>query len=893
MSPERLYRLLLCAYPREFREDLGGEMAALFRARLRDEARRGRAARARFWARTLLDVLANAGAERLARRTRRAPRPPGKGQAMDTLRQDLRYALRSLLRAPAFLAVAVATLALGIGANGAIFSAVNAVLLRPLPFPDADRLVFVWGRTAADSQSAVSWPEFVDWREQNRSFEAMAVWRPQSVTLTGSGEPERLIGAFVTASLFPLLGATPQLGRTFEPGETEPGAVRPVAVLSHGLWHRRFGGDPGILGRTLVLNGHPLTVIGVMGPDLAHGRAPFNAYVLDTEAWLPAPYFPNEKGLVRGVTELLVMAKLRRGVALESAQAEMQVIARGLEQAHPETHAGRTASIRPLHEDMVEEVRPALLVLLGAVGLVLLIACGNVANLLLARASHRHREIAVRSALGAGRRRIVRQLLTESLLLAAGGGLAGLAVAYGGVRALAWLLAASGNGRLLPADTGLDARVLAFTAAITLLTGLLFGALPALHASRPDLGAVLKEGRGAGAGRARRRFRDALVVWEVALSMVLLVGAGLLLQSALALHRADPGFRAERVLTWEFRLPVSRYREPAQIAGFFRQVTERMSAVPGVESVALVRAIPFSGNGGSELYAVDGREEPRAGQEPRAQSNIVSPAYFETMHIPLLRGRVFDARDRADSPRVVVINATMARQVWPDEEPLGRRLRFKGREDWATVIGVVGDVRHSGLDEAPTAQVYTAHEQDPRIFACLVARTAGDPRAMAEPLRRAFWTVDPDQPVWKVRTMEELVSAARGSSRAMATLVGVFAVASVLLAAIGLYGVMSYAVSLRTREIGIRMALGAGGREVMRLVVGRGVALTAAAVLVGLAGAAALGRVLVTLLFGVTPTDAPTFLLAAALMFTVSLLASYLPARRAARLDPLHALAEE
>jgi putative ABC transport system permease protein len=551
------------------------------------------------------------------------------------------------------------------------------------------------------------------------------------------------------------------------------------------------------------------------------------------------------------------------------------------------------ASVRPLHEDMVEEVRPALLVLLGAVGLVLLIACGNVANLLLARASHRHREIAVRSALGAGRRRIVRQLLTESLLLAACAGVAGLAVAYGGVKALAWLLAASGAGRMLPADAGLDLRVVAFTAAITLLTGVLFGVLPALHASRPDHGAVLKEGRGSGAARARRRFRDALVVWEVALSMVLLIGAGLLLQSALALHRADPGFRPERLLTWEFRLPVSKYRHPAQIAGFFRQALERMAAVPGVESVALVRAIPFSGNGGSELYAVDGRPEPLPGREPRAQSNIVSPAYFHTMGIPVLRGRVFDDRDRADKPPVVVVSATMARQAWPGEDPLGRRLRFKGREPWATVIGVVGDVKHSGLDQAPTAQVYTAHEQDARIFACLVARTAGDPRAMAEPLRRAFWSVDPDQPVWKVRSMEELLGAARGSSRAMATVVGVFAALSVLLAAVGLYGVMSYAVALRTREIGIRMALGARGREVMRLVVGRGLALTAAAVVLGLAGAAALARVLATLLFGVASTDAPTFAAAAALMFGVSVFATYLPARRAARLDPLHALAED
>jgi putative ABC transport system permease protein len=898
MNAERLYRRLLRAFPREFREDVGGEMAALFRQRHRHEKARGWRALARFWLRTAGDLAANAAGERWdAWRAGRAPasagRPARRGRTMDTLAQDLRYARRALQRAPGFTAVAVLTLALGIGGTTAIFSAVDAVLLRPLPFPDSDRLVFVWARSEGSGQMAASWPEFVDWRTQARSFSEMAVLRGQSVNLSGSGEPERLIGAFVTARLFPLLGAKPQLGRTFEPAETEVGSAQPVAVLSDGLWRRRFGADPGILGRSLLLNGQPLTVVGVMGPDLAPGRAPFDAYFMSTDVWIPTPYFPNARGLERGQGELLVLARLRDGVTVAQADSEIRAIAGRLERAYPDTHAGRTAYVKPLQEEIVAEVRPALLVLLGAVGLVLLIACANVANLLLARASHRHREIAVRSALGAGRPRLVRQLLTESLLLAAAGGLLGLLAAHAGVRGLAWLLAASGTPGLLPADLGIDARVLAFAAGTTLLTGLLFGALPAVHASRTDVGSVLKEGRGGGAGLTRRRFRDALVVWEVALSLMLLIGAGLLMRSALRLYHADPGFRPERLLTWEFRLPTSKYGEPAQIAAFFRQALERVRAVPGVESADLVRAVPLSSNSGSERYLVEGRPEPVPGQEPVALTNIVSTGYFRTMGIPLLRGRAFDEHDRADRPPVVVINATMAATVWPGQEAIGRRLRLKSQERWATVIGVVGDVKHTGLDELPRAQVYSTHEQDARIFACLVARTTGEPLAMVGALRKAFWSVDPDQPVWRIRTMEDLLSAARGSARAMATLVGVFAAVSVLLAAIGLYGVMSYAVALRTREIGIRMALGAPGPAVMRLVVGRGMALAGVAVLVGLAGAAALSRVLATLLFGVKPTDGATFAAAGALMAAVSLLASYLPARRAARLDPLSALAEE
>jgi predicted permease len=511
-----------------------------------------------------------------------------------------------------------------------------------------------------------------------------------------------------------------------------------------------------------------------------------------------------------------------------------------------------------------------------------------VANLLLARASHRRRELAVRAALGAGRTRLFRQLLTESALLALLGGALGLLVGNWG---LALLVTVAPPG-VLPGSVALDGRVTAFALALTAATGLCFGLVPAVQASRPDLDGVLKEAGRGGSGAAGHRFRDALVVAEVTLSLVLLVGAGLLLRSALALQHADLGFRPDHLLTAEFRLPPAKYPEPRAIAAFLRQALERIRAVPGIESAALVRAVPFSGNGGSTTYEVEGQPEPAKGREPVTQLNIVSPGYFRTMGIPWLRGRDFDEHDTADVPPVAVVNDTMARQLWPGIDPVGRRLRLRDA-GWVTIVGVAGDVRHSGPSEPPQPQVYTTHEQDARIFACVVARTAGDPMAMAAPMRAALWSVDKDQPVWKVRALEELVTGSRGTARAMSLLVGVFAAVAVVLAGVGLYGVMAYAVSRRTREIGIRMALGAASGRVMRLVVGRALALTTVAIVLGATFAAALARLLGTLLFGVGPADPLTFLAAAAALATVGALAAYLPARRAAGIDPMRALAEE
>jgi len=807
---------------------------------------------------------------------------------MDSLLQDLRYAVRTLVERPGFAVVAALTIALGVGGTTAMFGVVDAVLLRPLPYAEPDRLVMLWTRTPGAPQAAASWPEFVDWREQNHSFEDMAAWRGQSVNLTGGAEPERVIGAFVSDRFFPLLGAHAVLGRTFTAEETDPASARPVVVLGHGLWRRRFGSDRGILGRSLILNGQSHTVVGVLGPDFDAGNAPANGWFMGTDVFLPVSYFPNKKGLVRGETEILVIGRLRPDVSLTQARTDMAVVARRLEQAYPDTHAGRSVEIVPLHDQIVGSYRPALLVLLGAVGLVLLIACANVASLLLARAGRRRRELAVRAALGAGRRRLLRQLLTESALLALLGGVLGLVAGHWG---LALLLSVAPAG-VVPASVGLDGRVMAFALVLTAATGLCFGLVPALHASRADLDSVLKEAGRGGSGAAGHRFRDALVVAEVTFSLVLLVGAGLLLRSAVALQRAEIGFRPDHVLTAEFRLPPSKYQEPRAIAAFFRRTLERLRAVPGIESAALVRAVPFSGNGGSMTYEVEGQPEPSPGREPVAQLNIVSPDYFRTMGIPQVAGRDFDEHDTADVPVVAVVNRTMARQLWPDVDPLGRRVRLR-EAGWVTVIGVVGDVRHSGPSEPPQPQIYTTHEQDARIFACIVARTAGDPMAMAAPMRAALWSVDKDQPVWKVRAMEDLVTGSREAARAVSLLVGVFAAMALALAGVGIYGVMAYSVSQRTREIGIRMALGAASDRVLRLVVGRALALTGIAIVIGAAGATALARLLGTLLFGVGPTDPATFAAAAVTLAVVGVLAAYLPARRAARIDPVRALAEE
>ncbi|MEJ7813062.1 MAG: ABC transporter permease, partial [Gemmatimonadaceae bacterium] len=861
-AAERLHRALLRTYPAAFRAEYGEEMERFVRDRV-GEARYGTGwiARARLCAHVLLDAARTAPREHgraLVSRVRGTPGtddvPPGdhtRGDVMDMLLQDARFALRTLARRPVFATVAIATLALGIGATTAIFSVVNALLLRPLLLPEPDRVLMVWDATAAAPRGQVSYPDWLEWRAGARSFEALAIMRGQSVNLTGGDEPERLAGSFVSADFWPVLRAAPALGRGFSRAETELPTAEPVAVVSDGLWRRRFGGDPALLGRSLTLNGRAFTVVGIMP-----ATAPlFGA----TDVWLPIPYYPNANGFDRGQGSMTVMGRLRAGATSARASAELGAIARREAERYPATNAGHGIMVEPLHETLVGDLRPVLLILLGAVALVLLIACANVANLQLAHAAARRREISVRAALGAGRARLVRQLLTESLILSALGGALGAALAHVAARALAGIV---------PLDTAsfapiaVDARVLGFAAAVSLLTGTLFGLVPAVHGSRADLGASLKRGTHRFVpGLGRVSARDVFVVAQVALSIVLLVGAGLLTRSLIRLRGADPGFDPRGVLTMEFRLPATKYADDARVADFFTRALAAIRAVPGVRGAALVRAVPLSGNAENLPYIVEGRPAARdAADAPAVHRNIVSPGYFRTMAIPLVAGRDFTDADGPTAPGVVVVNAELARREWPGQPAVGKRIRLgDGDAPWLTVVGVVGNAKHYALSDAPFTQGYIPYRQKPLIFTSIVVRAAGNPLALAGAVRGAIWQVDRDQPVWRVRTMEEVLAGSVEQQRVTTRLLGAFAALALLLAGVGVYGVMSYAVAQRAHEVGLRMALGAKRGQVLALVVRRGMALAAVAIVIGLATALAATGALASQLFGVSRLDPVTF----------------------------------
>ncbi|HEX6999933.1 MAG TPA: ABC transporter permease [Gammaproteobacteria bacterium] len=810
-----------------------------------------------------------------------------------SLAQDARYAWRTLRKSPAFTLVAVLILALGIGACTAVFSLASAVLLKPLPFAEPDRLVVLWSdftRVGGSDRGNPSPANYVDWKERSRSFEDMAALVSVSYNLTGAGEPQRLAGIRATGNLFSVLGLDAKLGRTFTPADEAPDAL-PVAVVSERFWLSRFGGDPGLIGRSITLNGVAHVVVGVVPPDFRFPNP-------DAAVWVPARFSPEELAR-RDAYYMFVVARLRAGVPLSAAQAEMTTIAAAVAREHPE-NAGLGTFVTPLHEHLSRTVRPAVFLLLGAVGVVLLVTCANVANLLLARGASRVKELALRQTLGADRRRMLAQLFTENALLGAAGLLLGMAVAFLAFGYLARLVPET-----FPAGTrlGLDWRVLAFSGALGVATVLLFGAAPALAAARLDFADALKKGPGRGATATGGGARNALVVAEITLTVVLLAAAGLLLRSYAAVLAADPGFRPQSLLIAETALPQAKYAESSARNSFYESVLERVAAIPGVEAVAYANYVPLTFDGGYAAITIEGRppwtEEELGGH--LVADRAVSPGYFDALGVPLLRGRDFDERDAPGAPLAVIISESLARAHWPDGDPLGQRLKLgppRSESPWYTVVGIVGDVRQMALDQPPRPQLYFPLAQVPSMFPFLwpqhlLVRAEGDPMALAGAVRAAVWSVDPNQPVAAVRSMEQVFDAQLANRNLQMTLVSGFAALALVLASVGLYSVLSYTVALRTSEIGVRMALGAQRRNVIGAVLRSAAKLAACGVALGIAGAFGIARLLSSFLFGVSPTDALTFTAVPALLLGVALLAAYVPARRAARVDPLEALRAE
>jgi predicted permease len=813
---------------------------------------------------------------------------------MEALLRDLRYGIRSLLKRPGFTAIAVITLALGIGANTAIFSVVNAVLLRPLPYAEAEQLFVPWG-SKGDTQHhmVVSYPDFVDWQTQTKTLAHVAAYNSSGTLLReGDAEPELIVGAAVSADLFPLLNVAPILGRPFSRADDQPNAPT-VIVLGYDLWRRRFNADPNIIGQQIKIASTSATVLGVLPEGFR-----FPAQATRTEFLRPLAPTLGDRTLRRNSYSLRVVARLKPGVTAAAAESEMRAIGAQLERQYPDEGFRLGARLISLHEEMTWGSRTPLLVLLGAVGFVLLIACANVANLLLARAASRHREMAIRAALGAGRRRVVRQLLTESLLLSLIGGALGLLVAWWGVHLL---LAASPLNIPRLKDAGLDTNVLAFTAVVSVLTGVIFGLAPALQASRADLQDALKEGgRNAGGGAVRNRVRALLVVVEVALSLVLLVGAGLLGKSFLLLSAVRPGFEPEHVLSTDLSLAKGKYPQPEQQQAGFAEIVRRAAAVPGVEAAAVIYPLPFGGDSNANTFLIAGRPALRPEDKPISNHRAISSDYFRALNIPLSRGRPFDGRDTQHTTPVIIVNETLARRYFAGTEALGQHIIIEGeRGDNGVppareIIGIVGDVRHEGLDTESGPEYYVPYTQAPEAFMSLVVRSAADnPGSLAASVREVIKQVDKDQYVAAIQPMTKLVAESIARRRFNTMLTGLFAVVALLLASIGIFGVLNYTVAQRTQEIGLRVALGAQTRDVLRLVLGQGVRLISSGIALGLAVSFALTRVLAGMLFGVKPTDPLTFVAVSFLLASVALLACYVPARRATKVDPLVALRYE
>src|ERR1041384_2188130 len=806
---------------------------------------------------------------------------------MDTFLKDLRFALRTMRRSPGFTSVAILALALGIGANSAIFSVVNSVLFRPLPYRDPNRLVMIWENHQQNGGPEREWAspaDLKDWREQPQSFEHVAGLLGWGPTLTGSGEPEDLQGAAVSYDTFDMLGVAPAIGRAFTAADDNAGAER-VALLSHQLWQRRFGSSPDVVGKPVTLGGVNFTIVGVMPRALSFP-------ILNTSEIFtpPGPILATAlKGCNRGCVVLRVIAKVKEGVSLQNAQAEMSTFAARIAEQYPDTSNGVGTLLVPLHEQLVGNVRLAMLVLLGAVALVLLIACANVANLLLSRAAAREKEVAIRAALGASRARLIRQHLTESLVLAVIGGAVGLLIAFWMVDVLV-SFAPKGTPRL--EEITVDIGVLAFTFAVAVATGLVFGLAPALLASRTNFNSALKEGgRDQRATSRGNRVRSALVIAEVSLALMLLVGAGLLIKSFINLQHVDPGFNPRAVLRADVGLPRTRYADRAQAAAFFKQLVDRVSTLPGVEVAGAVSTLPLSGEGTDTSFLIEGRPRPEANREPVAFYSKVTPDYFRAMGIRLQRGRVITDADTADSPKVVVISETMARRYFEGEDPLGKGLLFG--KDRREIVGIVSDVKYFGLNLEARPAMYFSEQQYAERGMSLVLRTSGDSMSLASAVRSEVQTLDQNLAVSNVMPMEQLVSASLAEPRFVLLLLGVFAGAALVLSVIGVYGVVSYSVTQRSHEIGVRMALGAQIGDVLKLVLRQGMLLVGSGVAIGLGGAFVMSRLMESLLFGVGARDLITFAATALVLAGVALGACFVPARRAAKVDPMVALRYE
>jgi len=801
---------------------------------------------------------------------------------MDSIIKDIRYGVRGLLKRPGFTAIALVALALGIGANTAIFSLVNAVVIRPLPFPDPDRLVWVYGNIRnGGSRASVSPPDFLDYRSQNKTFEQFAAsgTQPLAVNLTGSGEPERLFASAVTGNYFDTFGISPAIGRTFTIDNEKPGSDQ-VTVLSHAFWQKRFGGDTDIVGKTITLDSKSYQVLGVMPAGVSFPQS--------AELWIPMSFDGDPDMKVRKAHFLRPIGRLKPGVTLTQAQADTDMIAGRLEQQFPESNTGWNLRLLSLREQLVGGTRTMLFVLFGAVGFVLLIACANVANLLLVRAAARQKEIALRTALGASRLRIIRQMLTESLLLSILGGALGALLAVWGVQLLVTLSADS-----LPptVNVTIDPNVLAFTFVISILTGLLFGLAPAFRTAKVNLIDSLKDGARGAEGTLRNRTRSLLVVFESAIAVVLLIGAGLLVRSLIALQRVDPGFDSNNVLTLRIDLPRQKYAGEGKPAKFFEELETRISSIPGVQTVGLITELPMSGQLNDLPFTVEGRPPVTVDQAFDADFRLVNQHYFNALHIPLLRGRNFTEQEVRERKPVTLVSQQLVDTVFPNEDPMGKRLISAIGGTAFEIIGVVGDIRHRSLQRPPFAAMYFPTLNSNRMN--LVVRTQNDPLSIVGAVRQQVQALDRDQPISAVKRMSDWVDSSVSSQRYSTTLLAAFAVLAMILAATGIYGVMSYTAAQRTHEIGVRMALGARRFDVLKLVVRQGMLLTLVGVILGLTGAFALTRVMQSLLFGVTAKDPFTFAVVAALLSAVAFIACLVPALRATRVDPLIALRYE